>query len=237
MSPEIQKPNITFKVFQGKEIEPFLDELAKARIKQFRYYPYLYQGNMEYEKAYLAPYVANEDGLMIAAFDDYTMIGFVTGIPLMSSSEIIQDAENQFAKLGYDARKLYYLGEVIIAPQYRQFGIGHKFIKPVESKILSLGYVGACGLIVDRPADHPLRPKEFPDLIVYAKSLGYVNTGLTSELSWPTIQADGSVIEEINTLNYVVCMYKQAESDTTRETMWEDVKQRAEDVEKKYRKA
>ncbi len=236
MSPETQTPSLIFKSFRGKEIEPFLDELAKARIKQFRYYPYLYQGNMEFEKTYLEPYVANEDGLMIAAFDGENMIGFVTGIPLMSSSEIIQDAENQFAKVGYDARKLYYLGEVIIAPQYRSFGVGHKFIKPVESKILELGYHGACGLIVDRPEDHPLRPKGFPSLELYAQSLGYKSIGITSQLEWPTIQADGTVVDEVNTLNYVVCMYKQTEADTTRETMWEDVKQRAEDVEKKYRK-
>jgi Acetyltransferase (GNAT) family len=236
MSPEIQTPSLIFKIFQGKEIEPFLDELAKARIKQFRYYPYLYQGNMEYEKAYLKPYIANEDGLLLAAFDGDKMIGFVTGIPLMSSSEIIQDAENQFAKVGYDARKLYYLGEVIIAPQYRNYGIGHKFIKPIESKILELGYQGACGLIVDRPEDHPLRPKDFPNLKLYAQSLGYISIGITSELAWPTIQADGTVIDEVNTLIYVVCMYKQAKSDLTRETMWEDVKQRAEVVEKKYHK-
>jgi ribosomal protein S18 acetylase RimI-like enzyme len=240
MSIETQTPTFTFKIFQGTEIAPFLDELAQARIKQFRYYPYLYEGSIEYEKAYLEHYITNKDTLMLAAFDEDKMVGFVTGIPLMSTAEIVHDAENKFAKVGFDANKLYYLGEVIIMPQYRNYGIGHKFVKPMEKKIIELGYEGSCGLIVDRPDDHPLRPKNFPNLELYAKSFGYVRVGITSELPWPTIQADGSIVEQVNTLNYLVCMFAKPETKTedlaaTRQTMWEDMEQRAEVVEKKYR--
>jgi hypothetical protein len=38
---------------RGREIEPYLQEIAGLRITVFREFPYLYEGDLEYEMAYL----------------------------------------------------------------------------------------------------------------------------------------------------------------------------------------
>jgi hypothetical protein len=44
---------VVIKTVSGKDFEPYLLRLANLRIKIFREYPYLYDGNIEDEKQYL----------------------------------------------------------------------------------------------------------------------------------------------------------------------------------------
>jgi hypothetical protein len=229
------------KKFQGEEIAPFLDVLAAFRIKYFRHFPYLYEGNLEYEKAYLKDYIQNKHAIMIAAFEGEHIVGFVTGTPLMSSAEIVKDAETKFAMVGLNPHKLYYIGEGIIAPKYRSYGIAHKFGIGLEKKAIEMGYEGCAYLMVDRPDDHPLKPKNYPNLQLQMKQFGYNSIGITSEMEWPTIQPDGSVVNQMNKLNYFVCLYSQEAQQPnatilSRQTTWKQLREQAETLEKKYRR-
>lgn len=42
----------------GKEIETILDEFAQLRITVFAEFPYLYEGNLSYEKEYIRTIVS-----------------------------------------------------------------------------------------------------------------------------------------------------------------------------------
>jgi hypothetical protein len=234
-------PPFLIKTFQGKEIAPFLDELAQFRIKFFRHFPYLYEGDLAYEKAYLNDYVQDKNAIMIAAFVEDNLVGFVTGIPLMSSAEIVKDAETKFAMVGLNPHKLYYIGEGIISPKYRSYGIAHSFGPKFEKKVIEMGYEGCAFLMVDRPDDHPLKPENYPNLALQMKHFGYNNIGITSEMEWPTIQPDGSVVNQMNKLNYFVCLYSQEAQQPnatvlSRQTTWEKLREQAENLEKKYKR-
>ena len=47
---------INFLLLKDKEIASYRDEIAKLRIEIFRDFPYLYDGDFEYEKKYLKVY-------------------------------------------------------------------------------------------------------------------------------------------------------------------------------------
>ena len=57
------------KALSGKEILPYLDDLAKLRIEVFREYPYLYDGSIEYELQYLKMLREATRGVLVAALE------------------------------------------------------------------------------------------------------------------------------------------------------------------------
>ena len=72
----------TIAVFRGDAILPHLAAVASLRQTVFRAFPYLYDGDAEYEQRYLAAYAASADSVFVLAFDGDAVIGASTGIPL-----------------------------------------------------------------------------------------------------------------------------------------------------------
>jgi hypothetical protein len=52
---------LLIKSFKGNAILPYLDDVALLRIEIFCDYPYLYEGDMEYESNYLKTYAECSD--------------------------------------------------------------------------------------------------------------------------------------------------------------------------------
>ena len=46
----------TIGLFRGPEITPWLDDVARLRLAVFRDWPYLYEGDADYERDYLGAY-------------------------------------------------------------------------------------------------------------------------------------------------------------------------------------
>ena len=57
--------NVRVEVLVGTEIEDWLDRVAQLRIEIFSSYPYLYEGDMDYERHYLRNY-ATSDGASLS---------------------------------------------------------------------------------------------------------------------------------------------------------------------------
>ncbi|SFR41775.1 hypothetical protein SAMN05216203_0117 [Marinobacter daqiaonensis] len=51
----------------GQEVLPYLDDLARLRIEVFRAFPYLYDGDMGYERRYLATYADSPESFFVLA--------------------------------------------------------------------------------------------------------------------------------------------------------------------------
>ena len=49
----------------GGDIDAFLPELARLRIRVFREYPYLYEGSAAYEEKYLKTYANVPESVMV----------------------------------------------------------------------------------------------------------------------------------------------------------------------------
>ncbi|MED5681907.1 GNAT family acetyltransferase, partial [Enterobacter hormaechei] len=62
-------------VRRGPDIAEWFDAVAGLRASVFRSFPYLYEGDTEYEKHYLATYARSADSLLVLALADDVVVG------------------------------------------------------------------------------------------------------------------------------------------------------------------
>lgn len=72
---------------QGTDLAKALSDVARLRIEVFRSWPYLYDGDMAYEEAYLQVYRESLDAILVAAFDGRKIVGASTGAPMVDHAE------------------------------------------------------------------------------------------------------------------------------------------------------
>ena len=66
----------------GAELAQYIPELARLRIEVFRDFPYLYDGNYDYEEKYLQTYIDTPDSVIVLAFDGDKVVGASTALPM-----------------------------------------------------------------------------------------------------------------------------------------------------------
>lgn len=178
----LNKNNIAIRSFYGEEIGPYLVELAKLRIKVFYEFPYLYEGDLAYEKEYLKVYVNCPQSIMVIAFDGERIIGASTALPLNAENDYVKNA---FQNTDYQMSDIYYFGESVLLKEYRGLKIGHLFFDEREKAAKKFGYKLTSFCSVERNPDHHLRPVDYrPHDIFWAKR-GYVkDESINSFFSW-----------------------------------------------------
>ena len=175
---------LTFRDFTGPGIAPVLDDFARLRIEVFRDWPYLYDGDLDYERRYLADY-AQGDTILVGAFDGDRMVGAATGMPMAQHAD---DFAASFDGSGIDLSAIFYCAESLILPQWRGQGAGHVFFdrREAHARALGFGAVAFCGVI--RPADHPMRPEGYRPLDAFWRGRGYAPVpGVVAEFGWTDI--------------------------------------------------
>lgn len=168
-----------------RDIAAALPALARLRIEVFRAFPYLYDGTLAYEEAYLSQLQKAKHSIIVKAEDGSEVVGCATGSAL--SAHHSEFAE-PFAKAGLTLDDFFYCGESVLLPACRGQGIGHAFFDHRESFARSKGYKYStfCGVV--RPKDHPLRPADYSPLDPFWMKRGYKKAeGLTTEFSWKDI--------------------------------------------------
>ena len=181
----------------GAEIAGSIDAIADLRIRVFADFPYLYDGDRDYETSYLAEYVAAPDAVLVGAYDGEWMVGAAT-----AASMIHQKAEFRapFEARGIDTARLFYFGESVLLSGYRGKGIGHAFFDHREEHARSHGADAACFAAVVRPESHPARPSDYTPLDAFWAKRGYaLLTGLQTELAW---KEHGEVEESPKLMQY-----------------------------------
>ena len=170
----------------GKALQAALPALARLRIAVFRAYPYLYDGTLDYEENYIRKFAAAEGTVIVVASDGGEIVGASTASPMDGHADEFAAA---FRAKGYDTAKIFYCGESVLLPHYRGHGIGHKFFDHREARARELGgftHTTFCGVV--RPADHPLRPKDYVPLDGFWMKRGYEKLdGVTARYSWKEI--------------------------------------------------
>ncbi|MGR9072206.1 MAG: GNAT family N-acetyltransferase [Gammaproteobacteria bacterium] len=157
--------------FSGESLEKFVPELAKLRIEVFRDFPYLYDGDFDYEEKYLKTYINCPESTIVLAFDGETVIGASTAIPMKYETE---NFKRPFIERGYDTDQVFYCGESVLQKSYRGFGVGVRFFEEREAHAEALGgFRHICFCCVERPADHPLRPDNYVPLDKFWNKRGY----------------------------------------------------------------
>lgn len=169
----------------GPDLLEALDVIAALRIAVFRDWPYLYDGDLDYERAYLAVYADKPDAIILGAFDGPTLVGAATGTPLEDHADSFAAA---FKDSGLALDAVFYCAESVLLPAYRGQGMGHAFFDAREAQARALGrsFVAFCA--VDRPADHPLRPENARSLAPFWQGRGYAPLpGVVAQFGWKDI--------------------------------------------------
>lgn len=169
----------------GGALSAVLDDVAALRIEVFRDWPYLYDGDAEYERRYLGQFAASDGAIVVGAFDGDRLIGAATGAPL---SDHADDFAAALDGTGLDTATMFYCAESVLLPAYRGHGVGHAFFDAREAHALALGLDGSCFCSVLRPADHPLLPVSYQPLDAFWRKRGYQPLqGAVATFDWKDI--------------------------------------------------
>lgn len=174
--------SISVRPLTGGGIAAHLEDLAALRIAVFAAYPYLYDGDAEYEAGYLREFAAALDAVLVAAFDGEKIAGAATASPMWAQKP---EFRAPFEAHGIDTSRLFYFGESVLLPEYRGHGVGHAFFDHREEAARAAGATAAIFAAVVRPADHPARPADYSPLDPFWRKRGYEPIpGLTTRLAW-----------------------------------------------------
>jgi GNAT superfamily N-acetyltransferase len=104
-------------------------------------------------------------------------------------AEVEGEFSAPFRARGDDIARIFYYGESVLLPPYRGTGIGRAFFEQREAGVHALGpFARAAFCAVVRPADHPLRPKDYVPLDAFWRRRGFeMASGLVGSFAWKDI--------------------------------------------------
>jgi len=188
---------LAIRTLTGAELEPALDDLARLRITVFRDWPYLYDGDLGYERRYLKRFCDSPGAILVGAFDGEALVGAATGSPMEDHAA---DFAKPLADCGVPLAKIFYCAESVLLPAYRGHGAGHAFFDHREAQARALGRTHAAFCAVIRQDRHPLRPASYRPLDGFWTRRGYqVLPGAIARFAWKDV---GQAEETEKTLQF-----------------------------------
>jgi GNAT superfamily N-acetyltransferase len=179
---------ITEQMLTGSAVKDCLNEIASLRIEIFREFPYLYDGLREDELDYLKLYADAPEAFIVIVSDAEKVVGAATGIPLCHENRELIDP---FVGTAYPVDEIFYVGELLFYPAYRNRGLGLRLVAQILQQISFLGtyrYL-TCATVV-RPDDHPLRPADYISIDRFLAHTGFNPLpGITTSFTW--LETDG----------------------------------------------
>jgi GNAT superfamily N-acetyltransferase len=168
----------------GLELKPFLPEVAQLRINIFKEYPYLYEGNLDYEMGYLKTYSDCAESFMVLVLAENKVVGASTAIPM--EYETI-DFQQPFLDHNIPLKTIFYLGESLLLPAFRGRGIYRHFFEKREQAAQKYGANICTFAAVVRDLNDPRRPKNYVDLEETWQHFAYQKTNFCTAFEWQEI--------------------------------------------------
>ncbi len=179
---------LSFRALRGEALDSALDDLARLRITVFRDWPYLYDGDLDYERGYLETYRQSAGAIMVGAFEGVHLVGAATGTPMEDHAD---DFGAPFLEQGYDLSDIFYCAESVLLSKYRGQGAGHAFfdLREAHARDLGRGWSSFCGVV--RPDHHPARPAGYRSLDAFWRKRGYAPIpGSFARYAWKDLDDD-----------------------------------------------
>jgi GNAT superfamily N-acetyltransferase len=169
-------------VLHGDQITAHVGDVAALRLAVFRDWPYLYDGQLDYERQYVATYRDTPGSLLVGAFDLGRLVGASTSTPL---EELSAEFAAPFSALGIARNQVLWGPESVLLPAYRGQGIGHRFFDFREGHARSLGRSHVAFASILRPDSHPARPPNARTNDAFWAGRGYAPMpGVRVEFAW-----------------------------------------------------
>ena len=171
-------------VLHGADALPHVDAIGQLRIEVFREFPYLYDGDLAYERRYLESYFACPQSVVgIVVADGGEVVGATTGLPLAAAEEAWQ---KPFVGAGIPVRDVFYFGESVLRRKWRGFGIGKQFFEVRENFAAQQSGIKMTAFCAVRRDKSDIRkPAEYRALDAFWQSRGYNKAdGLSAEFKW-----------------------------------------------------
>jgi GNAT superfamily N-acetyltransferase len=179
------KTDIQLIEVSGEEILPYIPELARLRMTVFRDFPYLYDGDFDYEAEYLKTYSNCRESFMALVIEAGQIVGASSGLPLIAEDEEMYEL---FISNGYRVEEFFYFGESVLLHEHRGLGFGKRFFDSRERYARSKGYSYTTFCAVQRSENHPLRPSRYKPLDLFWQRLGYEQLPeIQTTFSWKDI--------------------------------------------------
>lgn len=134
----------------GTEAKKYIQDLARLRITVFRDFPYLYDGDYNYEEKYLNTYFSCPDSFVAICLNNNTPIGASTALPLKEEEE---NFIRPFLDRELPIDEICYYGESVLLKEFRGKGIGKTFMMEREKYARSKGFkfVTFCAVVRKNP--------------------------------------------------------------------------------------
>lgn len=178
-----------YRFFEGEQAREWFPQIGRFRLTYFKRFPYLYSGTLEQELEWGRHFLESPWFLLAAALEGGDMAGLLTVTPLSSEAEIVRQCGQDFPRYA----DYCYLGELIVADEYRQQGVGRRLLGMAEEGARAAGYKGAAFLSVVREKDDLRRPADYFDTSALWERWGFCRTEASVVFEWPTIMSDGDV--------------------------------------------
>lgn len=167
-------------------LEATLDDVASLRIRVFRDYPYLYDGDRAYERRYLESYRTSAGAIVVGAWDGDALVGAATGTPMEDHAD---EFGAPFVAAGFDLADMFYCAESVLLAGYRGQGAGHAFFDLREAHARTLGRRWSCFCSVVRGAEG--RPPDYRPLDGFWRKRGYAPMpGVFARFKWKDVGQD-----------------------------------------------
>ena len=177
---EVATPRIITQ--RGDSLSAWLEHAARLRIQVFKDFPYLYEGNLDYERDYLAQFAAAKGAVLVLALDGERVVGCATAMAMSGAEAAFRQP---FDQAGLPLHSIVYFGESVLLPAYRGLGVGHRFFDEREREAVRQGAGMTTFCAVQRPVSHPLRPANYRSLEPIWHKRGYrQRPDLTTRFHW-----------------------------------------------------
>ena len=184
--------DVSYQLFAGQDLYAWIECIGQWRIDTFCHFPYLYSGNIENEQKYMRAFASGSNAFLCVAFVANAPVGIITASPLLTDKSIAKGSPAEaFQHKGLNPAEYFYLGEVIVLPEFRGAGVGIELLRRAEQEVQRRKFSHLALLCVERSEQHPLRPKDYsaPDPLWIR--MGFQKTEMKMEFEWLAFEPSG----------------------------------------------